>query len=408
MPTKLFGANTTYTSGTRFAGGFNANFIIRDVEKKLWLLEPYNYPLFQYLFMQKNKSHTTNHVRSLYEWGQDELIQNLDTLVSATGGGGVTLTATIADSTYVVPGKRFRLEDTDETGTVVTVPGGGVTFTALRDAGLNWTAPSNNTNIHWIGEAYSENAAYPTAVSTSKFMPFTYAQIFQKTISMSDRMIASTINGGTYGGNDWDNQMKSRGLEMKRDIEQAFWMNPAPFTTTVANVLTTFTGGVWQFIIDGGGFVDSYTGALTEAKWDGFLKQKKYGSNMCTAFCGVDAAADLETIVKNRYSNRGPVKKYGAIEGSNNVDVIEYAAVGKTVDIIRNPLWEGKYAKKVVLLDDMYVELVNMANDKKGSRKMRIELGIQTNGAPREDAQILADVGVAVKCGPAHCILNGN
>jgi hypothetical protein len=413
MPTQLFSGNS-YISGTRFAGSFNSSFIIRDVEKRLWLLEPYNYPLFQYLFLQKHKSHTTNHVLSKYEWGQDELIQNLDTF-SAVSVSTTSITLTVASTTYIVAGKRFKLEDTDETGTVSSVTNSTV-FVALSDSGSTWTTPTVSTNIHWIGEVYSENSAVPTAVSTNKVMPFTYCQIQQKVITMSDRMIASTKNGGTYGGNDWDNQMRSRGLEMKRDVESTFWENPLPTTQSVSDngstVTRTLTGGILAQIQNntagfGTGFVDSYTGTFTEDKFDGFLKQKKYGSNMCTMFCGNDLAADVEKIVKARYSNFGAVKKYGAIEGSNNVDVIEYSAVGKTVDIVRVPLWEGKYGKRGVLLDDQYVELVNMADDNKGSRKMRIEMGIQANGVPNESAQLLTDTGTALKCAPAHCIIQG-
>jgi len=395
-------SSTTLSQGTRYTGAFNTDFIVRDVENKMYLIEPYNYPLFQYLFLQKNKSIQTGHPLTKHEWPEDELIPALDTMSAAGTGGSTTMTVTPTEISLYRVGTKIRFEETDETGRVTSIDTS--TFVATRDSG-NWTNVSNGTNIHLIGEAYTEAQAPTSFVKTSKVMMYNYCQIFSKFVSMSERAVMASMNGGLYGGNDWEYEMDKKAKEIKRDIELAFWFNGSALASSSSNIYTTQTAGVIQQIVDGGGLVQPYEGSIGEDAFDNFLKQKKLGSNNATLFCGVDAAADIEKIVKARYSNIGPVKKYGAIDGSNNVDVITYSAVGKTVDIMRNPLWEGKYAKWAVLLDDEHVKLQHAAPDHKGSRKMRIEQLVKADGTPLKEAQFKSDVGVDVINAKTACIL---
>ena len=394
----LLSANTI-THGSRYTGNFNSDFIVRDVEEKMYLMDPYNYPLFQYLFLQKNKSIQTTNPLTKHEWGEDELNPALDTLASAATGGSTTMTIVPTETYLYKVGTKVRFEETDETG-VVTAIG---TIVVTKDAST-WTSVSAGTNIHLLGESYTEVQAPTTFIKTNKVMMNGYCQIFDKMISFSERAMMAAIGKGVYGGNDWDYEMEKKAKETKRDIELAFWLNGAAVASATAGVYRTSTAGVIYQVENGGGTVQPYSGSIDEDEFDLFLKNKKLGSNMATLFCGIDAAADIEKIVKARYSNIGPVKKYGAIDGSNNVDVITYSAVGKTVDIIRNPLWEGKYAKYAVLLDDEHVNLLHAGPDHKG-QKMRTEQLVKADGTPLNEAQIKADVGVIVKNAKTACIL---
>lgn len=407
MPGKLF-SGTTYTSGPRMSGNFNSDFIIKDVAKDIALLEPYNFPLISYLYLNNRKKwRTTANPLTKFEWGQDELIQNVDTVASYTSGAGGTslvVTPTVIGLYHV--GKRVRFEDIDQTGTVTAV---STTITVLCDGGANWDAGATAlaaTNILLLGEAMSENQDAPSAISTSKVMQYNYCQVFQKKISFTERLLMAAMNGGLYGGDDWEHQIKSRQLEMKRDIEMALWFNgAASLTTPATGEYRTTTAGIFYQVENGAGQIATFTGSLDEDELDAAVQKKKQGSNKATLFAGPDLARDIERIVKARYGNWGPVKKYGAIEGSDNVNVITYESMGKSIDIIRNPLFEGKYASWGVILDDEYVQPVSAANDDKGSRKMRLEVNVQTPGAPRKEAQYKADVGIQVKCAPAHVII---
>lgn len=393
MADKLL-SSTSITVGSRYTGNFNTDFIVRDVEKKMYLLEPSSYPLFSYLFLQKKKSVQTANYLTKHEWGEDELLPASDTLSAAATGGGATMTITPAEPALFRLGTKIRFEETDETGTVTTWS--ATTPTVTKDSGT-WTSVSNGTRIILMGEAYSEVQAPTQYVKTSKVMFYNYCQIFSKLVSFSERMIMSTMNGGTYNGNDWDAEMEKKAKEMKRDIELAFWFNGAAALATTNGVNTTHTAGILSQIYDRGGLYQPYTGAIEEDAWDNFLSKKKIGSNKVTAFAGLDAAANLEKVVKARYSNIGMVRKYGAIEPQGDaLSVMQYFGFGLEVDIIRVPLWEGKYSKYVVLLDDDFVKLQHAAPDDKGSRKMRTEQLVKADGTPLKEAQLKADVGVDI------------
>lgn len=394
-------SSTTIAQGTRYSGSFNTDFVTRDVERDIYLIEPYNYPLFQYLYLQNNKSVMTGNYLTKHEWGEDELVPATDTLASAGTGGGTTMTIVPTETALYKVGTRVRFEETDEIGTITAIT---PNIVATKDSG-NWTSVAKDGLILILGESYSESATPAGFIRTSKVMLYNYCQIFSKFVSMSERAIMASMNGGLYYGNDWDYEMKKKATEMKRDIEMAFWFNGATSASSSNSVYTTRTGGVIQQITDNGGYIGTYSSSLDEDEFDNFLKNKKLGSNQATLFCGLDVASDVEKIVKARYSNDGAVKKYGAIEGSDNVSVITYSAVGKTIDIVRVPLWEGKYAKWAVLLDDNHIKLQHAGNDHKGSRKMRLEQLVKADGTPLKEAQFKADVGVIVTNAKTACIL---
>lgn len=393
--------STTISQGTRYSGSFNTDFVTRDVESDIYLIEPYNYPLFQYLFLQKNKSVMTGNYLTKHEWGEDELVPATDTLAAVGTGGGTTMTITPTETALYKVGTRVRFEETDETGTVTAI---SPAIVVTKDSG-NWTSVAKDGLVILLGEAYTEAQAPTSFVRTSKVMYYNYCQIFSKFVSMSERAVMASMNGGLYYGNDWDMEMSKKAKEMKRDIELAFWFNGATAASSSNGIYKTMTGGVIQQLTDRGAYIGTYNGSLDEDEFDNFLKNKKLGSNMATLFAGVDLAADIEKIIKARYSNDGSVKKYGAIDGSDNVSVITYTAVGKTIDIIRNPLWEGKYSRWGVLLDDDHVKLQHAGNDHKGSRKMRIEQLVKADGTPLKEAQFKSDVGVIVTNAKTGAIL---
>lgn len=407
MPSKIF-TSTAYTSGTRTAANLNSDFAVRNVDKEVTVLEAYNYPLTAYLYLNDLKRWTTtNNPTSKVEWGQDELVQNVDTIATYTSGaGGTTLTLDVTTGALFQVGMKIRFDDISQAGRVASVSTN--TITVVRDGGLNWnvTAPTNGSLIELMGWALGENAAVPTSITTNKFMRFTYCSIFQYPLSINERLMAAMLNGGVYGGIDWDYEIEKKQLEMKRDIEEQFWWNDAPTLYSVsANEYATSTAGLVYQIRNDGAQIKTYSGAYDEDELLATAQLKKIGTNSCTYFVGDDLASDIEKIVFNRYSNRGPVKKYGAIDGRDNVRVIDLDIMGKKIDVIRCPLWEGSNTKRGILVDDKFIQPVQMANDHKGSRKMRFETNIQTPGSPRKEAQYKADVGIKAKNGPAHVIV---
>lgn len=400
MP-ELILTGTDVQKGVRMTGGVPSDFVIKDVSNEMMLVEPVYYPLMQWAFLSKSvKRHVTANVNSLYEFSNRELLPNIDTIVDNGTGGSATIVIEVAEPDLWVTGKSVRFEDTDETGIVTNVSGADVTIT--KDSG-NWTQPTIGTNIYLLGEAHGENDDPPVSVYVDPVMRKTRTQIFQKTVTMTDKMWAATTHGGTYGGNWWDHQLNDRAKEMKRDIEMAFWLNGAHMIRTTSNASVTKTEGAIYQIENYGGFLGGYTGGTaSEQELDDFLGLSVRGSKRKTMFVGTELLDDIEQILKGRIDYDGPVARYGPIEGDDIINVLTYRKANVIIDIIWEPLWEGKFAKYGVVLDDNYTTLVSYASDSKGSRRMRLEMDIDENGAPRNKAQMLADIGIALDCAPHH------
>ena len=239
-------SSTTIAQGTRYSGNFNTDFVTRDVERDIYLIEPYNYPLFQYLYLQNNKSVMTGNYLTKHEWGEDELVPATDTLASAGTGGSTTMTIKPTETALYKVGTRVRFEETDETGTITAIT---PNIVATKDSG-NWPSVAKDGLILILGESLSESATPAGFIRTSKVMLYNYCQIFSKFVSMSERAIMASMNGGLYYGNDWDYEMKKKATEMKRDIEMALWFNGATSASASNGVYTTRTGGVIQQITD--------------------------------------------------------------------------------------------------------------------------------------------------------------
>ena len=384
--------------GVRTTGSMNTDFIKVDIEDRMYRVEPSSYPLQAYLFMQKNKAIETVHPQTKHEWPEDELTPASDKLTAGATGGGATMNIYPTEIDLYFVGMRVKFPDTDETGYVSSVAGYASSYvTVTKDTGT-WTTLASGAYVKLLGYAGSENGDPPTMVSTKAVVLFNYCQIFQTSVKMTDRQIMASMGGGFYAGNWWDNEVDKKGKEHKLGIENSMWHNTIAQAARQSDYsYKTLCNGVIQQIIDGGGLYQPYS-KWDEEAFDLFLLKKKLGSNNLTFFVGDDLAYDCEKIVKLKYGNIGQVKKYGAVAYNEGLDVFTYQGVGKTVDIIRvpSPIFDDKYSKMGVLLDDGYIKLVHAGKDKKGSRKQRFEMGIQANGQPREEAQFLSDVSPCV------------
>lgn len=403
-------SGSTLLSGTRKTGNVPGDFQVRDVMKEVFSIEPWLYPLSQMVFLEKSAGHQCKNVYGKVEWIEDEMIWNQDTFSAVSGGGTNTLTITPTQIKLYTVGRMIRFEDTDQVGRVATV--GSTTFTVSRpNSSDTWTSPTAGTNIHLLGSANGENSLPPEAVSDFGVFRYNYPQIHEKTIKMTDRMIAATKAGGTYDGNEWVTQLRKRGKEMRRDIEMNSWFATdayAAVDSTTGEVIT-YNKGVFAWVLDNGGTDATYsTTGITEDELDNIVYQRKFGTPEAVVFAGNDLTAGIEKIIKARYSNVTAVERYGAITGAGvggGVRFVEYTVGGQVLQIVRNPLWTGKYAKWGCILDMGCVQPIYFPPDDKGQRKMRMEDNIQDPNAPRKEAKILADIGIIVTTAAVNTVI---
>lgn len=408
MPSKIVSASSV-GQGVRSAGGVGSDFIRRDVSIPMTLIAPFQTPFLNYLFLSNMvRWRYTGNLQGLCEFPERELVPTVDTINATSAGGSTTITITPAEPNLYVVGKAVKFLDTDETGIITTA--GATTFVATRDPdssgnARNWTAPTVQTKIKLLGEARGENDSTIEAVYMNPYMRKSRVQIMEKSIKMTDMMIAASMGGDIYGGDWWANQNEDTIAAMKIDMENAMWFNENHFSSITNGMITTKTEGIIYQIANNGGLVFPYGATLDKADWKEFLRSMKLGNKKKTVFAGNNVSHTIEDIIETNYSNVKAITRYGPLDGDDTIEVLQYRVDGLIVDVIRNPQWDEKYENYAVALDDANVYGLAFKPDKKGPRRFRIEIGVQADGTPREESKILMHVGVGISGCPTCGIL---
>lgn len=396
--------------GVRTAGGVSSSFITLPIIEDMVCVRPMQTPFLNWLFLNKMiKWRQTAHPLGFAQFPEREMVPNTDSVVSTSAGGSATITLTPTEPDLYVAGKSIKFLETNETG-IVTTGTDGSTCVVTRDltealGAQTWTAPSAGSKIKLLGEAHGEDDSLPEAVYVDPYMRDTRVQLFEKSVKMTDMMVAVVINGGVVGGNWFDDQLQDAVANMKIDIENAMWLNENHFYTNTLNKVKTKTAGAMYQIENNGGTVLQYGSSLDKADLKEWLRSMKLGSKYKTVFAGANVANAVEDIVETNYYNTKSVKRWGPIEGDDVIETLEFRSGQCIISLVVNPQWDEKYLDYAVALDAGYCYGVNFAPDKKGPRKFRVSLGVEADGTPREEAWILSHVGIGIGNAPAHGIL---
>jgi hypothetical protein len=413
---------TTISQNVRTAGGIGTDFIAMNIINEMMFIAPFQTPFLNYMFMNKaiqwNECH---HLLGLCEIIERELTPFTDTVsaVNTTGVGSATIVFTPSEPNLYRQGTSIKFIETGETG-IITTATHATQRTATKDqiegSAVNWVAdPSAGSKIVLLGSAHGENDDPPTNVYTNPYIRKTRIQLFQETIKMTDWLWACTNAGGTRGGNYWTQEMKDKSALMKINIENAMVMNNAHSIRsnnstalgTAGATMNAKTEGAFYQVENNGGVVFPYGASADRADIKAFFRSMTLGSKKKTFFVGPSLMNDIEDAIEDKVSFTQAITRYGPIEGDDVINVLRWRTNNLIVDVIRNPMWTEAtgYDGHGLLLDDGYVQGFYGAPDKKGSRKFRLEQGIQTNGAPREEAQFLAHVGIGIECAPCHGVM---
>lgn len=399
-------SSSVVNQGIRAAGGLSDTWVVRDIVRPSTLIEPFQTPFLNYLFLNKRiRWRQTANPKGLAEFPERELVPTSDTVLVSGSGGSATIQITPGEPNLYVVGKAIKFEETDETGIVTTAGASPIITRDPSSAGAarTWTAPSVNSRIKLLGEARSENDSTIEAVYMDPNMRTAAVQLNEKSIKMTDMMIAATMHGGTYGGDWWAMQNEDTIAAMKIDLENQLWLNENYFsdTTLASGYRTTKSEGAIYQIANNGGQILPFGVHADKTDWKEWMRMMKLGSKKKTVFAGDNIVNMIYDFVEEKVVYNKPVARYGPIEGDDVIEVLTVRDAGLIVDIIRNPQWDGKYEDWAVALDDNYQFGLNFAPDKKGNRKFRIEVGVQADGTPREESKILAHIGCGVGNAPA-------
>ena len=385
----------TVITGSRTSYGTNANLHVRDVEDKVMLLKPYQTPIEDFFFSDKFANEESVGERTKFEWFEDKFLPDSSTIT--TTGGGTTETDTVGNAYFI----NFDVIFIPSTGDrLLVTSGGGTTSITVKKIGAgNITATGGAVGCMRLTQAFAENAAKTSSITVQEVGKSGYCQIQKRMLSMTGREQALS----QYTGKDWAYQFPKILMEMKEAMERTWIYNPLAYDEGSGGSGRTYSSG-----FDGELVTNriSYSGTLDETEFDDGMKQifDGGGSNVREVQCSSGALADINKFMKQRYSivNETEIKEYGVLSTARKrPNVTTYLHPQGLMNICWNPQLKAigtntKYAGAILVFDPEKVKKRYCPPDEKGTRKYRIEKGIETPGDDSYDAQYLFDQGLQV------------
>jgi len=318
---------------------------------------------------------------------------------AASGAVTITVTGAGSSSAYIfTPGdviKNVRtgenmLVDTVASTTTITIASGGRAFGSTAAA-----AGADGDELLIIGNANEENSGARNVNNVRSSRNSNYTQIFRTSIAATGTAQASKL----YGGNELDTQRRIKGIEHARDIERAFFFGQKKYDTsgTQGHARRT-TGGVLEFIEQGGAYVQDQDGMLTAPDFNTFLREGFTYNNggAKTLFAGGKVVQAINEFARGQLNTETGANTYG-------VKVSTYMSTWGDINIVHHPLFVGEYAGYGFLLD---VENCFRYRYMDG-RDSKLRLNIQ---APDIDGQVdeyLTECGLERKNAPYCALLKG-
>lgn len=367
-----------------------------DIDSVLRLIKPYQTPLMQWLFFSNKQSKVVLNKNSKFSWFEDEYLPHQTTVTAA-----VNLTSTYylnltssncADVSFFKLYDLVYIEANDELAFVSTVTSStDITLTKVHatiPTALTAIAAGDiGSYIKIVGSWNLENNEKTTSLTTQEVEVYNYCTIFNEGIGSTGRDQA----GENYtDGKTHDEEVMKKMEEMKLMYERNFlFSNVAATTGTTTATKKTIGKGLKGFFTSN---AVSYAGAISEVGLDNFFSQVfAKGSQNRTFVVGNNLFNGIAKIAKDKQGSFPSV-----IDSSYGGRVNTYIHGMGDVKIVRNSLMDGKFANAGFIYQEDQIIPRHMGNDKKGSRKFRIEANVETPGADRTETKLLADIGLQV------------
>jgi hypothetical protein len=342
----------------------------RDIDTMMKIIEPYQTPLFSWLFLQDRNSSKVISRYAKYEWYEKEFLPHLEQLVaSVTESSGLTFTK----GTHLTEIDQFNVndivlfEENDEMGYVESINATTLVIQHIDGSSTLSSLADTDHYLRIIGKRVFEYHGRLEARTVKEVQKYNFLNEFPAYITTSGRYEA----GEAYtDGTSHDELVEQRFRELKKEIEHYLWFAQSKGYVTSNNERATWGEGVDGVLSTN---VNAYAGTLTETQFRNHIKGvlKSGGTNRKLHFAGTEQMDDIEVFMNQKYSLQQNPKELSQFE--------EFGLVAKTyrmfsgiVSLIWNPLFDGKYENTGYTLDIENVKMRYMANDKKGSRKGRI------------------------------------
>ena len=396
------GTQTIVTGARSNVNTGSTNLKVRDVEDKVTQLPPYLTPIDDFFVTGKMKSEVTTGEYSKFEWYEDAFLPDVTTLSGGiTGGSNTEATVTVAADIFLQY-DTILVEATGEICTVTSATTGSINIQLVGTG--NITAAAANTRIQRLVPAFVEAGSKQSALTVLAVQKYGYCQILKKGLSMTGRQQAAK----SYGGDDWNYQWIKAGKEIREGLERTFLHNKDAYLDAAGAAGKSYTTGFGSLSTN----LLPYTDSIDREVWDAGIRQiaENGKSSYLIAFAGGAALQDISNFGTSpfTYSQQGSSMTVDKVGIATAVDrkkprIFTYQHPMCMVDVVWNPQLKGtKYDGYVLVINPDNVKKRYMANDKKGSRKYRVEMGIETPGADQTDAQYLFDQGLQIKLEESH------
>uniref|UniRef100_A0A6H1ZNZ8 Putative structural protein n=1 Tax=viral metagenome TaxID=1070528 RepID=A0A6H1ZNZ8_9ZZZZ len=396
-------AYTTIKSGPQSSVTALSANQMPDNDKLLYLLYPFQYPLFQKMYFSTGrKAVPVINDQGLFNWFEDELFPNTTTLTGSgiAGGSATENIETVLTLDFLQPYDIILVESTGQMLYCTSITT-NTTVSTMNGTDLITAAASGT--IRKIGTLDHEYAGVRTAVSTQPIQVSNYLTKFNETVGMTGRQQASkTYTNGTSFKDQIDKKVDEMKLLYENNFKYATESGTKNITGSDGNTYrATYGKGLSGMITTN---VHTYT-TLTEAVIDNFLATiaTTGGSNVKDLYQGTEQSLAFSKIIKDKFGvmPEGVVTEYG-------VRLTRYILPQATLNLIWDPTMNAKYVDWGFAVDPdarKPITMRYMADDELGSRKFRIQKHVETPGTDGRLDKFLADIGIQVPNQEIHGIL---
>lgn len=371
-----------------------------DNEKVLALVKPYQTPLLQLLFFSAvSKAKEVINQMGKFAWFEDAFMPHQTTNKTTISALGTPATITLNasncnDISIFTLDDIVLIEETDAMAYVSSRSTNQVVLTHIDGTSNLTSLSTQGMYLKVIGSRNHEYSGVRGTGRNAEVEKFNYLNIFSDSVASTGRYQA----GQNYTDSvDHASLVIKKIEELKLQVERYFLFAPAQGYASVGSYRTTWGHGFQGRITSN---VNNYT-TLDEDTFDAHLMEVfAKGAGRKLHMCGSGQLLEINKFIKGRYEiNPNPVTTiYG-------VNLTEYVTPFGIVDVVWNPVMDSKYIDYGFTVDAEKVRLRYMANDKKGSRKFRIEEGVETPGVDGVTDKILFDVGLEIHNEECHGIL---
>lgn len=367
-----------------------------DIDTVLRLIKPYQTPLMQWLFFSNKQSKVVTNANAKFSWFEDEYLPHQTTILTAVGLTStyyLNLTTTQAtDVSFFKLNDLVYIEANDELAFVSTVASAtDITLTKVHatiPTALTAIAASGiGSYVKIVGSWNLENNEKTTSITTQEVEVFNYCTIFNEGIGSTGRDQAGQnwTDGKTH-----DEEVAKKMEEMKLMYERNFlFSNVAVTTGTTTATKKTVGKGLKGFFTTN---ATDYSGAITKVALDAFFSSVfRKGSMNRTFVVGNNLFSGITEIATDKQGNFPSV-----IDSTFGGRVNTYLHGMGDVKIVRDSVMDGKFSDSGFIFQEDQIIPRHIGNDKKGSRKFRIEANVETPGADRTETKLLADIGLQV------------